>query len=150
METNDKEFMSLALSLAKEAAAAGESPIGAVIVKDGKVIASAHNRTEEEGCATAHAEMLAIKQASEALGTWRLTGCTLYVTMEPCPMCAGAICHSRVDRVVYGVKDARAGAFGSVMQMNAYPFHPRIEVTQGVMAEAAREILQAFFEERRK
>ena len=109
----EKRFMLRALSLAEEAAAAGEVPVGAVVVKDGQVIGEGRNRREEGRTALAHAEVEAIHRACQALGTWRLTGCDLYVTLEPCPMCTGAIINAHMDRVVYGADDERAGCCGT-------------------------------------
>ena len=146
----DEQWMDEALCLAREAAEAGETPVGAVIVKDGVSIGRGRNRTEELGRVDAHAEMLAIAEAERALGDWRLTDCTLYVTMEPCPMCAGAVSHARVARVVYGAADARAGSFGSVMNMNAYPFHRHVAVEGGVRHKESATLLQDFFESKRK
>jgi len=145
----DKHWMEQALSLAREAAAQGETPVGAVLVKDGQALGYGRNRTEELKRATAHAEILAIEEASEKLGDWRLTGCTLYVSMEPCPMCAGTIVNSRIGRVVYGAPDVRAGSFGSVLHLNAYPFHRQVEVVGGVCAEESAALLQDFFRKTR-
>ena len=145
----DKLWMEQALSLAREAAEQGETPVGAVLVKDGHVIGCGRNRTEEYKNATAHAEILAIEEACKSLGDWRLSDCTLYVSMEPCPMCAGAIVNSRIGRVVYGTPDARAGSFGSVLHLNAYPFHRKVEVVGGVCAEESALLLQDFFRKTR-
>ena len=146
---NDIQFMKMALELAAKAGEAGEIPVGAVVVKDGEVIAKGHNLCESAHSATAHAEILAIESASAALGTWRLSGCTLYVTMEPCPMCAGAIVNSRVDRVVFGCKDAAAGCCGSVLNFNSYPFNHAFSLTSGVLAEESAALLREFFQKRR-
>lgn len=126
-----------------------EVPIGCVIVKDGKIIARAHNRKEEKKCATAHAEILAIEKASRKTGDWRLDGCEMYVTLEPCPMCAGAILNSRIRRVVYGAADAKAGCCGSVTDLFAMPFNHHPKVEKGLRAEEAGELLQAFFRDLR-
>lgn len=142
-------FMNLALDLAKEAALAGEVPVGAVVVKAGKIISTARNEREEGKDATAHAELLAIRRACEALGSWRLNGCDLYVTLEPCPMCAGAIVNARVDRVFYGAKDSRGGAFGSVMDLRSYPLFSKPSVEGSVCDSACREVLQTFFKDKR-
>jgi len=145
---NEKDlfFMTLALQEAKRAAEIDEVPIGAVVVKDDEVISKAHNLRETLQDATAHAELLAIKEACEVLGTWRLIGCTLYVTLEPCPMCAGAIILSRVDKLVFGAKDPKGGACGSVVNLTADDrFNHRPEVVEGVMAKECGEILKAFF-----
>ena len=143
--------MQLALQEAKRAAEIDEVPIGAVVVKDDEVISKAHNLRETLQDATAHAELLAIKEACEVLGTWRLIGCTLYVTLEPCPMCAGAIILSRVDKLVFGAKDPKGGACGSVVNLTADDrFNHRPEVVEGVMAKECGEILKAFFQGKRK
>ncbi len=143
--------MTLALQEAKRAAEIDEVPIGAVVVKDDEVISKAHNLRETLQDATAHAELLAIKEACEVLGTWRLIGCTLYVTLEPCPMCAGAVILSRVDKLVFGAKDPKGGACGSVVNLTADDrFNHRPEVVEGVMAKECGEILKAFFQGKRK
>jgi tRNA(adenine34) deaminase len=150
---NEKDlfFMTLALQEAKRAAEIDEVPIGAVVVKDDEVISKAHNLRETLQDATAHAELLAIKEACEVLGTWRLIGCTLYVTLEPCPMCAGAVILSRVDKLVFGAKDPKGGACGSVVNLTADDrFNHRPEVVEGVMAKECGEILKAFFQGKRK
>ena len=141
----DIRFMRLALEEAQKAAEEGEVPIGAVVVRDGIVIASAHNTRERQKNATHHAELLAIDAACKALGGWRLWECDLYVTLEPCPMCAGAIINSRVRRVVYGAKDAKAGFCGSVADLFAMPFNHAPLVQSGVLAEECTALLQAFF-----
>lgn len=147
---NDEQYMTLALQEAAVAADMGEVPVGAVVVHGGEVIARAHNLRETDRCATAHAELLAIEQACRALGGWRLSDCTLYVTLEPCPMCAGAIVNARLGRVVFGAKDAKAGAMGSVLNVNAYPLNHKPKITQGVMANESGDVLRSFFERRRK
>ncbi len=144
------EFMRIALDEAKMAAREGEIPVGAVIVKDGEVIASAHNNREATGDATGHAEVLAIRKACEALGGWHLEKCTLYVTLEPCPMCMGAIINSRLGKVVFGAKDAKAGACGSVMDMRNYPLNHKPWVEHGFMKEECAKLLSDFFADRRK
>ena len=146
---NREIYMQEALRLAALAADMGEVPVGAVIVKDGEIIARAHNMRENGKDATAHAELLAIREACEKLGTWRLSGCDLYVTLEPCPMCAGAIVNARVDRVFYGAKDARGGALGSVLDLRSYPLFSNPEVYNGICEEQSRELLQNFFQKRR-
>ena len=146
----DLEFMRRALELAELAAEQGDVPVGAVIVKDGEIISEGYNLREVEGRATAHAEMVAIDSACEKLGGWHLCGCTLYVTLEPCPMCAGALINSRVERVVFGLRDAKAGCLGSVLNMNRYPFNHAFEVTEGVLAEDAAKLLTDFFAKKRK
>ena len=146
----DLKFMSRALELASLAAEQGDVPVGAVIVKDGEIISEGYNLREVEKRATAHAEMVAIERACERLGGWHLCGCTLYVTLEPCPMCAGALINSRVERVVFGLRDAKAGCLGSVLNMNRYPFNHAFEITEGVMAEESAKLLSEFFAKRRK
>ena len=150
MKDNYAEYMKLALSLAECASELGEVPVGAVIVKDGEVISSAHNLRENGGGATAHAELLAIEKACEKLGTWRLSGCELYVTLEPCPMCAGAIINSRIDKVIFGAKDANGGAFGSLIDLNSYPLGHKPKIESGILENECREILREFFEKKRK
>lgn len=140
-----KELMGRALALAREAAAAGEVPVGAVVVKDGQVIGEGRNRREAGKSALAHAELEAIAQACEALGTWRLTGCQLYVTLEPCPMCTGAIINAHIDTVVYGCDDERAGCCGTAADLFALPYSHRPLVYQGCREEECRALLQAFF-----
>ncbi len=137
--------MRLALELAAEAAAEGEVPVGAVIVRDGQVVGTGRNRRERGRNALAHAELEAIDVACRTLGGWRLFGCTLYVTLEPCPMCAGAIINSRIDRVVQGTVDPKAGSCGSVVDLFALPYNHRPEVVVGVLEEECRGVLQTFF-----
>lgn len=144
-------YMREALAEAQAAADVGEVPIGAVIVKDGQVIARAHNLRESNNDATAHAEILAIRQAGDLIGDWRLSGCTLYVTVEPCPMCAGGLLLSRVDHVVYGAQDPKAWADRNLLEIVQNPgLNHRMEVTGGVLAEACSEIIRGFFRARRK
>ena len=142
-------YMSQALELAQEAADAGEVPVGCVIVRDGAVISRGRNRREEKQAVCSHAEMEAMAQANAALGSWRLDNCALYVTLEPCPMCAGAIINSRIRRVVYGAADTKAGCCGSVTDLFAMPFNHHPVVEQGLRAEEAQELLQAFFKDLR-
>ncbi len=142
-------YMSQALELAQEAADAGEVPVGCVIVRDGAVIGRGRNRREEKQAVCSHAEMEAMAQANAALGSWRLDGCALYVTLEPCPMCAGAIINSRIRRVVYGAADTKAGCCGSVTDLFAMPFNHHPVVEQGLRAEEAQELLQVFFKDLR-
>lgn len=142
-------YMSQALKLAREAADAGEVPVGCVIVRDGAVIGRGRNRREEKQAVCSHAEMEAMAQANAALCSWRLDGCALYVTLEPCPMCAGAIINSRIRRVVYGAADTKAGCCGSVTDLFAMPFNHHPVVEQGLRAEEAQELLQAFFKDLR-
>ncbi|MBM3839197.1 MAG: nucleoside deaminase [Verrucomicrobia bacterium] len=147
---SDHYFMGEALRQAARAYEAEEVPVGAVIVREGRVIARASNQVELLKDATAHAEMLAITQAEEAVGDWRLNGCTLYVTKEPCPMCAGAVVHARLDRVVFGAIDLKAGAAGSVLNLLQFPsLNHRCEVTPGVREAECRSLLQNFFAEQR-
>lgn len=142
---SDIEYMKKALLQAKRAEKIGEVPVGAVIVKDGKIIARGFNERESKGDATAHAEFTAIRRACKKLGGWRLTGCTLYVTLEPCTMCAGAIVNSRLDRVVIGAKDKKAGAFGSVTDINELPLNHKAEICYGVLEDECSFILKDFF-----
>jgi len=142
--------MQEALRLARIALAQDEVPVGCVIVHEGRAVGRAHNQREVLRDPTAHAEMIAITQAAEALGSWRLTGCTLYVTLEPCAMCAGAMVLARIDRLVYGAADPKAGAVASVFRLVDEPrLNHRIAVTAGVQAEACGEILSAFFRAKR-
>ncbi len=147
---DDLNYMRQALCLAKEAAEADEAPIGACIVHDGKVIAAARNRRESDKCATRHAEILAIEEACRVLGGWRLPACTLYVTLEPCPMCGGAIINARIPRVVFGAFDPKAGVFGSAVDFNRLGFNHKPEVIGGVLAEESRAILSGYFKTKRK
>lgn len=140
-----EKYMRQALDLARQAAACGEVPVGCVIVKDGAVVGRGRNRREERQAAWSHAEMEAMAQANRALGTWRLDGCTLYVTLEPCPMCAGAIINARIPRVVFGAPDPKAGSCGSVTDLFALPFNHHPVVERGLRAEEAQALLQAFF-----
>lgn len=141
----DSDYMRLALELAREAAAEGEVPVGAVVVRDGQVIGTGRNRRELAKNALAHAELEAIDAACRTLGGWRLSGCTLYVTLEPCPMCAGAIINARIDRVVQGTVDPKAGSCGSLTDLFALPYNHRPALTTGVLEEECAEELRAFF-----
>ncbi len=143
--TDDEHWMRVALGLAREAADEGEVPVGAVIVKDGAVIATGRNRREKDKQALAHAEIEAISAACAALGGWRLFGCTLYVTLEPCPMCAGAIINSRIDRVVYGAPDPKAGSCGSLTDLFELPYNHRPIAERGVLEDECAAVLKAFF-----
>ena len=143
-------YMREALRLAREAAAEGEVPVGCVVVKDGEIIGSGRNRREELQRTSSHAEMEAIAQANEALKSWRLDGCTLYVTLEPCPMCAGAIINSGLRRVVYGASDPKAGSCGSVTNLFELPYNHKPELVSGFMAEGCSAPLTDFFAELRK
>ena len=148
---SDTHFMGEALREARKAAARGEVPVGAVVVKDGRVIARAFNQVETLKDATAHAEMIALTQAEAALGDWRLEGCTLYVTKEPCPMCAGAIVHCRPERVVFGVADPKGGAAGGWINLLQAPnLNHACQITAGVREDESREIIQTFFREARE
>lgn len=144
------KFMKTALALAERAARGEDVPVGAVIVKDGTVIASAFNEREKGNDATAHAEILAIREACKIVGSWRLSECDLYVTLEPCPMCAGAIINSRIRHVYYGAKDARGGALGSVMDLRSYPLFSKPLVTGGICEAESRAVLQTFFKTKRE
>ena len=146
----DERYMQMALSLARAAAEEDEVPIGAVLVHDGEVIGKAYNKREHNKCATHHAEILAIEQGCRTLGGWRLPSCTLYVTMEPCAMCAGAIVNARIDRVVFGVPDLRFGAFGSLFDLSALPTNHTPTVEGGLLAEECLSLLRAYFKEKRK
>src|SRR5438067_7878101 len=147
---SDHYFMGEALRQATRAYEAGEVPIGAVVVREGRIIGRAFNQVELLKDATAHAEMLAITQAEEAVGDWRLTDCTLYVTKEPCPMCAGAVVHVRDARVVFGASDPKAGAAGSAMNLLQFPtLNHRSDITSGVREPECRALLQRFFAEQR-
>ena len=144
-----KKYMTLALDEAEQASIEGEVPVGAVIVRNGEIIAKARNNREATGDATGHAELLAIRKACEVVGAWRLDGCELYVTLEPCPMCMGAIVNSRVSKVIYGAKDAKAGACGSVLNMCSYPLNHKPRVESGFMKEECANILSDFFAKKR-
>jgi tRNA(adenine34) deaminase len=147
----DEAWMRLALQEAARAAAAGEVPVGAVLVRGDEVLAAAHNLREALRDPTAHAEMLAIRRAAELLGDWRLEGTTMYVTLEPCPMCAGALWLARVGRLVYGAADERAGAAGTLYNVVADPrLNHRLRVDAGLLADEARALLQHFFRKLRE
>ena len=145
-----EDYMNQALTLAREAAAHGEVPVGCVIVRDGRIIGRGRNQREEKQAVSSHAEMEAMAQANAALGTWRLEDCDLYVTLEPCPMCAGAILNARVRRVFYGARDRVMGACGGVLNlfMEDFPHHPQL--VGGILAEDCQTVLSAFFKELRK
>ena len=146
----DQNYMQMALAEAQQAFEEDEEPVEAVIVHSGRVIAAAHNQREALRDPTAHAEMIAITQAAESLGRWRLEDCTLVVTLEPCPMCAGAILQARIPRVVYGAQDPKAGAVPSLYQLLYHaPLHHRCEVVSGVLASQCSEILTRFFRQQR-
>ena len=142
----DRDFLQAALDLAREAGDAGEVPIGAVVVHQGKIIGRGRNRMEERGDATAHAEMLALREAYATMGDWRLDECALYASLEPCPMCAGAILHSRIARVAYSARDVRLGACRThwgVLERN--PIGREIEVVEGILMEESAALLRSFF-----
>ena len=147
----DEYFMREALRQAEKAYATDEVPVGAVIVREGKIIARAHNQVELLKDATAHAEMLALTQAEAAIGDWRLSDCDLYVTKEPCAMCAGAAVHTRIRRVIFGCADPSAGAAGSIMNLlQMQSFNHRCEITYGLLQKECATILQGFFRKRRE
>ena len=142
----DETYMAMALEEARAAERIGEVPIGAVVVCDGAVVARAHNRREADTDPSAHAEFLAIREASQKLGRWRLSDCTVYVTLEPCPMCAGLMHQARVSRLVYGAPDPKAGACGTLYDLsNDERLNHRFEVTRGVLGEECGNILSTFF-----
>ncbi len=141
----DKEFMDIALSLAREAAIDGEVPVGAVVVHKGTVVGKGRNRREKEKNALAHAELEAINEACDTLGGWRLPNCTLYVTLEPCPMCAGGIINSRIGRTVISLADAKSGCLGSVINFNSYPFNHKTGVEYGLCENEAKSLMSDFF-----
>ena len=146
----DERWMQEALKLAEKAEAEGEVPVGAIIVKDGEIIGRGWNHPIAAHDPTAHAEIVAMRAAAQTLGNYRLTGTTLYVTLEPCPMCAGAMVHARVGRLVYGASDPRAGSAGTVFNLTqAEALNHRLDVTGGVLAEACGGLLKGFFARRR-
>ena len=147
----DEAFMAEALAYARAAALLGEVPVGAVVVRDGAIIATGHNRRELDADPTAHAELLAMREAARVLGDWRLEGCTVYVTLEPCPMCAGAMVLARVDRCVYGCSDPKGGFLGTVDDLSQVEaLNHRFEVTAGVRGEECAALLRTFFRELRE
>ena len=147
---DDEFFMKEAIRLAREAECLDEVPVGALCVKDGRVISTAYNTRESSKCATHHAEILAIERACAALGGWRLPSVTLYVTMEPCAMCAGAVINSRIERVVFGAPDLRFGAFGSLIDLSAVGLNHRPQITGGVLKDECVAILSGYFAKKRK
>ena len=148
---SDDYFMREALRQAARAFAAGEVPVGVVVVRAGRIIARAFNQVEQLKDATAHAEMIALTQAEEAAGDWRLTDCTLYVTKEPCPMCAGAMVHTRLARVVFGANDPKGGAAGGALNLLQFPtLNHRCEITGGICETECRELLRNFFLQQRQ
>jgi tRNA(adenine34) deaminase len=143
-------YMTAALDLARKAAELGEIPVGAVITdENGTIVGRGYNRRETDRDATAHAEILAIQDACKTLNRWRLTGCTLYVTLEPCPMCTGAILQSRLERVVFGAADEKAGCCGGLLHLTEYPFDSHPAIYSGVLEEECREVLREFFKGKR-
>ena len=145
----DIAFMREAMKLAAMAEEIDEVPVGALVVRNGEIIATAYNTREHSKCATHHAEILAIEAACRALGGWRLPGCTLYVTMEPCAMCAGAIINARIPRVVYGAPDLRFGAFGSLINLAEVPLNHKPELLGGVLKDENIEMLRSYFKKKR-
>lgn len=145
MSKVERKYMLRAMELARAAGEKGEIPIGAVIVKSGEIIAEGQNCRERKNDATSHAEIEAIRMAGERTGDWRLDGCTLYVTLEPCPMCTGAIINSRISTVVFGAYDLRAGCMDSVIDLCNYPFESRPEIYGGIYEDECAEILSDFF-----
>lgn len=151
MDNNDINFMRVALDLAQQGRDAGEVPVGAVVAKDGAIIGRGYNRPILAADLTVHAEVMALRDAARHLGNYRLTDCTLYVTLEPCTMCVGAIFHARIARLVYGAKDPKTGACGSVVDLPAETrLNHHLQVTGGMLAEETGELLKQFFAERRK
>ena len=147
----DEHWMEEALALARMAEEAGDVPVGALVVREGRVLGRGFNRREAACDPTAHAEVLALREAAETDGIWRLDGATLYVTLEPCPMCAGAIVNSRIARLVFGAKDPKGGACGSLFDIPSDPrVNHRVPIASGVLAEESAAMLRAFFEERRR
>ena len=148
---DDASWMELALEQARLAAAAGEVPVGALVIKDGEIVGRGHNRNLLDNDPTAHAEIVALRQAAARLGNHRLNGCVMVATIEPCSMCAGALIHARIARLVYGASDPKAGAAGSVLQVINHPgLNHWMEVTAGVLAGKCSEILQNFFRQKRQ
>lgn len=145
----DKKFMCEALNLAKIAASEGEVPVGAVIVKDGKIIAKGKNEREKKQNALSHAEIEAINNACNALGSWRLDGCEMYVTLEPCPMCAGAIINARIKTLIFGAYDSKMGSIDSVINLCDYPYNHKVEVYGGICEDEALAVLKDFFKDLR-
>ncbi len=142
----DKKWMRYALEEARIAYDEGEIPVGAVVVKDNTIIASGHNIREQMRSPSGHAEIIALEKAAKELGSWKLDGCTLYVTLEPCVMCAGACIQARLDRVVFGAYDREAGCMGSVADLTILPLGKRPDVFGGILEEECRQILQTFFD----
>ncbi len=145
----DIKFMRRAINCAKKAALRGEVPVGAVVVKDGKVISTGYNRREEKKNAIMHAEMIAIDRACKKLGAWRLEGCELYVTLEPCPMCAGAVANARIKNVYFGAYDTKMGAVSSVIDLSKYNFNHHFEAEGGILKDECASLLSDFFKKLR-
>ncbi|MDD4690162.1 MAG: tRNA adenosine(34) deaminase TadA [Eubacteriales bacterium] len=145
-----ENFMKSALAQAEKAAQIGEVPIGAIIVKDSKIIARGYNKREYKKNALYHAEIIAIEKACKKLNSWRLSGCELYVTLEPCPMCMGAIINSRIDKVYFGAYDKKAGSCGSIINLNDYPYNHHPEITGSILQNECSSILSTFFANLRK
>lgn len=150
MANPHENYMKLALREAQKAADRDEVPVGAVIVRDGKIISRAFNRRETDHNPCAHAELLAIWKAAKKLGGWRLTRCQLYVTLEPCPMCAGAILNSRIEAVYFGARDPKAGCFGSLCDLNALPFNHHPLIWGGILEPECAQILKSYFQQKRR
>ena len=150
MKTLDEKYMSLALKEAEKSALADEVPVGAIIVKDGKVISRGHNLREKSNDPTAHAEIVAIRKACKKFGSWRLVGCTMYVTIEPCSMCAGTLLWSRIDKIVYGAKDFKGGALGSSINIfDAKNINHHPEIVGGVLENECSALMSNFFKKKR-
>ena len=150
-EIKDESWMAEALTEARRAADEGEVPIGAVVVFDGRVVGRGRNARERLNDPTAHAEIHALQEAARSLGRWRLTGATIYATLEPCPMCAGALVNARIDRLVYAVPDPKAGAAGTLFEIPTDPrLNHRVEITTGILAQECSDLLKEFFRTRRK
>ncbi|MDL2292624.1 tRNA adenosine(34) deaminase TadA [Acholeplasma sp. OttesenSCG-928-E16] len=147
---SNEYYMKEALKEAKKADSIGEIPVGAVIVHNDKIIARGHNKKETTKNPINHAEMIAIQKAARALGDWRLNECSLYVTLEPCPMCAGAIIQSRIGKVFYGTRDLKSGAVDSIINLLEFPWNHKVEVMEGILTEECMKILQFFFKKIRK
>jgi tRNA(adenine34) deaminase len=147
---DDRLFMTEAIAEARKAADRGEVPVGAVVVKDGLILGRGHNRPISKRDPTAHAEIMALKAAAQRLGNYRLTGCDLYVSLEPCPMCLGAVVQARIGRLIYGAADPKSGAVVSVMRFPFGKLNHRPEITGGVMADTCAALLRGFFHERRR
>lgn len=145
-----EEFMKLALENAKIAFKNGDVPVGAVIVRNDEIIATAYNERESAKSAIAHAEILALERASQKLGRWRLSDCEIYVTLEPCPMCAGAILNSRIGKVYYALTDQRSGALGGVLDLNTFPLLQKVSCEHGICEDESRELMSTFFKARRE